>query len=65
MPQDEEELLTVEEVAKHLRVDERTVRRWINKGDLIAIDLGRGYRISRANLNDFKQRRQTDQRKDK
>ena len=65
MPQDDEELLTVEEVAKHLRVDGRTVRRWINKGELIAIDLGRGYRISRANLNDFKQRRQTDQRKDK
>ena len=65
MPQDEEELLTVEEVAKHLRVDERTVRRWINKGDLIAIDLGRGYRISRANLNDFKQRRQTGKEKGK
>lgn len=62
MAQDDEELLTVEEVAKHLRVDERTVRRWINKGELVAIDLGRGYRISRANLNEFKQRRQTDKR---
>jgi excisionase family DNA binding protein len=63
MAQDEEELLTVDEVAKHMRVDEKTVRRWINRGELVAIDIGRGYRISRASLNDFKQRRQTDKRK--
>ena len=59
MPEDEE-MLTVEEVAKLLRVGEKTVRRWINSGDLIAIDVGRGYRISRSNYEDFKKRRKRD-----
>jgi excisionase family DNA binding protein len=58
MPEDEE-MLTVEEVAKLLRVGEKTVRRWINNGDLIAIDVGRGYRITRSNYEDFKRRRET------
>lgn len=40
-----EELWTVREVAKQLRVDETTVRRWIKSGALGAITLPhRGYR---------------------
>jgi len=39
-------MLTVEEVAKELRVDQKTVRRWIQRGELVAIDIGREYRIS-------------------
>ncbi len=35
----EEELLTVREVAKRLRVDDTTVRRWIQSGVLEAIPL--------------------------
>ena len=30
---DEPEIMTLEEVAKHLRVSERTVYDWANKGD--------------------------------
>lgn len=63
MSQNEEKMFTVKEVADQLRVDEKTVRRWIQRGELIALNVGGGlrpdYRISYANLQDFKLRRQT------
>ncbi len=34
-------LYTVEEIAEHSRVNERTVRRWLDNGDLVEIRLGR------------------------
>ncbi len=58
-----EELLTVEEVAKELRINPKTVRQYIASGDLVAIVVGRGYKISRNDLEDFKRRRRTDQRR--
>ncbi len=56
MVNDEGELLTVHEVAKQLRVDDTTVRRWIKNGVLEAITLPhrgarQAYRIRRATLN--------------
>jgi excisionase family DNA binding protein len=51
--------LTVDEVAAELRVNPETVRTWIRAGELDAIDLGREYRIYRADINDFLQRRRT------
>ena len=39
MAEDLDELLTVREVAKRLRVDDTTVRRWIKSGALEAITL--------------------------
>ena len=62
MSHDEEKMFTVKEVADQLRVDEKTVRRWIQKGELIALNVGGirpDYRISYTNLQDFKLRRQT------
>ncbi len=56
MTQDErEEFLTVREVARRLRVDDTTVRRWIKLGVLEAITLPhrgarQAYRIRRATL---------------
>lgn len=52
---DEAELLTVREVAKQLRVDDTTVRRWIKNGALEAITLPhrgtrQAYRIRRVTL---------------
>ncbi len=52
---DEADLLTVREVAKQLRVDDTTVRRWIKNGVLEAITLPhrgarQAYRIRRATL---------------
>lgn len=56
MVQDESELLTVSEVAKQLRVDDTTVRRWIKTGILEAITLPhrglrQAYRIRRSTLD--------------
>lgn len=56
-----DELLTVEEVAKELRINAKTVRQYITSGELIAILLGKGYKVSRDDLEDFKRRRRTDQ----
>jgi excisionase family DNA binding protein len=52
---DEAELLTVREVARQLRVDDTTVRRWIKNGVLEAITLPhrgarQAYRIRRSTL---------------
>jgi excisionase family DNA binding protein len=57
MPEDtREELLTVREVARRLRVDDTTVRRWIKSGALEAITLPhrgkrQAYRIKRSTLD--------------
>ncbi len=56
MNEDQEELLTVREVAKRLRVDDTTVRRWIKNGSLEAITLphrGRrqAYRVKKSTMD--------------
>ncbi len=55
---DEGDLLTVREVAKQLRVDDTTVRRWIKNGVLEAITLPhrgarQAYRIRKATLDNL------------
>ncbi len=55
MVYDDADLLTVREVAKQLRVDDTTVRRWIKNGVLDAITLPhrgtrQAYRIRRSTL---------------
>lgn len=57
-PVQNDELLTVHEVARRLRVDDTTVRRWINNGILEAITLPhsgkrRGYRVKQSTLNEL------------
>ncbi len=52
----DDEVLSVEQVARELKVNPETVRGWIRSGELVAIDLG-GYRIKRSDLNDFLERR--------
>jgi excisionase family DNA binding protein len=56
MAEDLEELLTVREVARRLRVDDTTVRRWIKSGALEAITLPhrgkrQAYRIKKSTLD--------------
>jgi excisionase family DNA binding protein len=45
--------MTVGEVARELRVDGRTVRNWIRAGLLVAVRVGRQYRVERAALDAF------------
>ncbi len=44
---------TIRSVADALEVHERTVRRWIKKGDLKAHYMGAAVRISDTDLSDF------------
>jgi len=44
---------TVKEVADRLKVNQATVRQWIRDGDLRAIDIGKGWRISDSDLEAF------------
>jgi len=55
--QDDSEWLTVEDVAKQLKVHIKTVRHWINTGELEAMNIGRGYRISKSDLQAFIEKR--------
>jgi excisionase family DNA binding protein len=55
-----DKMLSVEEVAGELGVNPETVRVWIRSGELVAYSIGKGYRISRADLDDFIKRRRTD-----
>ena len=43
-------LLTIDQVAQHLQVSTKTIRRWIDAGDLTAHRLGRQLRISEPDL---------------
>jgi len=46
-----DELLTVREVAEHLKLNEQTIRNWIDQGSLAAVRVGRRrVRIRRADL---------------
>jgi excisionase family DNA binding protein len=47
----EETFLTVAEVAELLRLNQQTVRNWIDAGTLPAIRVGRRVRIKRSDLN--------------
>lgn len=49
--------LTVEEIARQLRVSQDTVRRWIRDGRLPAIDLIGQYRIRREDYEKFLEQR--------
>ena len=46
-------LLKIPEVARRLDVSEKTVRRWIDRGELPVHRLGSSIRISEADLSAF------------
>ena len=49
---DDPEFLKVEEVAARLKVQERTVRDWILRGELQAYKLGKEWRIRRDHFDE-------------
>jgi excisionase family DNA binding protein len=59
---DDQVLLSVDQVAKRLGVHKKTVLNWIRSGELIAFDIGKGYKVSKNDLDNFMQRRRTDHR---
>lgn len=61
MQQDDIEMFTVEEVAEMMKVNIRTVRAWVQSGELPRIRIGkREYRINKADLRVFiKNRRES------
>lgn len=51
---DDDQLLTVNEVAERLRLNPKTIRRWIGAGKIAAIRLGSdraGWRIRSSEIN--------------
>ena len=44
---------TVQGIAEHLDVSERSVHRWIDSGDLVVCRFGRSVRISDGDLHVF------------
>jgi PTS system nitrogen regulatory IIA component len=53
------EIMTVEEVAKYLRVSERTVYEWAQKGEIPAGKLGTSWRFKRGEIERWVDRRLT------
>ncbi len=50
----EQEVLTIKQIARELDVDEKTVRRWIKSGQLIATqDIVGRYKINREDLDAY------------
>ena len=59
-------LLTIDAVAERFDVDPRTVRRWIEQGDLTVVRVGSVVRITSDDLDRFiAKHRQTAGRKDR
>ena len=60
MPQDRYQ--TGHEIAERLEVAVATVRHWIKSGELRAIDIGKGWRISNTDVESFLKSRETSPR---
>jgi excisionase family DNA binding protein len=53
MQQVDEQLYTPREIADYLKVDVRTVYRWLREGEMNAIRFQREYRVAESDLKDF------------
>jgi excisionase family DNA binding protein len=66
MQDSDDTLYTTEEVAGKLKITPKTVREYIQRGELEAIDMGQGYRIYKRDLDAFlesRRRRRTERNK--
>ncbi len=66
MQDSDDTLYTTEEVAGKLKITPKTVRQYIQRGELEAIDMGQGYRIYKRDLDTFlehRRRRRTERNK--
>ena len=62
----EEEMLTVSEIAKRLRVSQYTVRRWLREKQMRGVLMGDrgGYRVERSEVDRFLRERMEKQAND-
>lgn len=58
-----EKYLSVSEVAEQLQVHWQSVLNYIKRGELEAVKLGRGYRISEKAIEEFIKKRTTNRKK--
>jgi excisionase family DNA binding protein len=49
----DERLLTIADISEMLQVDRRSIYRWIRSGELGVYDVGREYRVSESQLQEF------------
>ncbi len=49
----EDKLLTPPQVARHLQVNERTVTQWLRQGHLRGFKIGKEWRVSARDLDNF------------
>jgi len=47
----DDELLSVEDVARILKISRSTIQRWCHAGKLPAVKIGKAYRIRRGDLD--------------
>ncbi len=57
-----EKIYSCEDVAKRYDVKKSTVWSWIREQKLLAVRIGKGYRIKEADLDSFEQQNRTDKR---
>ena len=53
-----ERIYTIDEAARWLGFNRKTIVKWIVNGELVASRLGKEYRIRQADLDDFMRRKQ-------
>ncbi len=56
---EQDELLSIAEVAKILRMSERKVSRLLNSGDLVGSKIGKEWRVWKREVYDFIRRKST------
>jgi len=54
---DEDELLSVEEMTRILKVGRATVQRWCHNRELPAVKIGKSYRVRRDDLDEWYERK--------
>lgn len=50
---DENEIMTISQVAKYLQISEVTTYRLVQEGKIPAFKVGRSWRVKREDLNEF------------
>ncbi|ABR47225.1 DNA binding domain, excisionase family [Alkaliphilus metalliredigens QYMF] len=60
--QKEDEIMTVSEVAKYLKISEVTTYKFVQEGKIQGFKVGRHWRVKRSDLVEFIERQKRDER---